>query len=204
MVSSTISKNYRLSMGDSASQPNAQDLRNVLVGLSRFEQLRSAIQWAETNHCVVDMFGSFAKEHHLLLFQSGNESENWIDPTTNLVYKMNNLMHVGGELLKLLDRVELYNQLFPHLALEFVGLHVMSESNAYPVFTQPFVDNVRFATPTEILSYMKSRGFEPQDKDGVFSDGKYILSDIRPKNVLASDDGLAIFVIDADVVMTHD
>ena len=116
MVSSTISKNYRLSMGDSASQPNAQDLRNVLVGLSRFEQLRSAIQWAETNHCVVDMFGSFAKEHHLLLFQSGNESEN----------------------------------------------------------------------------------------DGVFSDGKYILSDIRPKNVLASDDGLAIFVIDADVVMTHD
>lgn len=204
MVSSTISKNYRLSMGDSASQPNAQDLRNVLVGLSRFEQLRSAIQWAEINHCVVDMFGSFAKEHHLLLFQSGNESENWIDPTTNLVYKMNNLMHVGGELLKLLDRVELYNQLFPHLALEFVGFHVMSESNAYPVFTQPFVDNVRFATPTEILSYMKSRGFEPQDKDGVFSDGKYILSDIRPKNVLASDDGLAIFVIDADVVMTHD
>lgn len=204
MVSSTISKNYRLSMGDSASQPNAQDLRNVLVGLSRFEQLRSAIQWAETNHCVVDMFGSFAKEHHLLLFQSGNESENWIDPTTNLVYKMNNLMHVGGELLKLLDRVELYNQLFPHLALEFVGFHVMSESNAYPVFTQPFVDNVRFAIPTEILSYMKSRGFEPQDKDGVFSDGKYILSDIRPKNVLASDDGLAIFVIDADVVMTHD
>ncbi len=204
MVSSTISKNYRLSMGDSASQPNAQDLRNVLVGLSRFEQLRSAIQWAETNHCVVDMFDSFAKEHHLLLFQSGNESENWIDPTTNLVYKMNNLMHVGGELLKLLDRVELYNQLFPHLALEFVGFHVMSESNAYPVFTQPFVDNVRFATPTEILSYMKSRGFEPKDKDGVFSDGKYILSDIRPKNVLASDDGLAIFVIDADVVMTHD
>ena len=204
MVSSTISKNYRLSMGDSASQPNAQDLRNVIVGLSRFEQLRSAIQWAEANHCVVDMFGSFAKEHHLLLFQSGNESENWIDPTTNLVYKMNNLMHVGGELLKLLDRVELYNQLFPHLALEFVGFHVMSESNAYPVFTQPFVDNVRFATPIEILSYMKSRGFEPQDKDGVFSDGKYILSDIRPKNVLASDDGLAIFVIDADVAMTHD
>ena len=25
-------------MGDSAPQPNAQDLRNILVGLSRFEQ----------------------------------------------------------------------------------------------------------------------------------------------------------------------
>ena len=75
-------------MGDSAPQPNAQSLRNILVGLSRFEQFPVAIQWAKENHCVVDMFGAFAKERHLLLFQSGNESENWIEPTTNLVYKM--------------------------------------------------------------------------------------------------------------------
>ena len=188
-------------MGDSASQPNAQSLRNLLVGLSRFEQFPIAIQWAKENHCVVDMFGAFAKERHLLLFQSGNESENWIDPTTNLVYKMNNLMHVGGDILKLLNRVELYNQLFPHIALQFVGFHVMSESNAYPVFTQPFVDNVRFATAEEILVYMQSRGFKPQEKDGVFSDGHYLLSDVKPKNVLASDNGLAIFVIDTDVTL---
>mgnify|MGYP003429785677 FL=1 len=199
MVSSAISKNDRLPMGDSASQPNAQSLRNLLVGLSRFEQFPVAIQWARENHCVVDMFGAFAKERHLLLFQSGNESENWIDPTTNLVYKMNNLMHVGGDILTLLNRVELYNQLFPHIALRFVGFHVMSESNAYPVFTQPFVDNVRFTTVEEILAYMKSRGFKPQDRDGVFSNGYYLLSDVKPKNVLASDNGLAIFVIDADV-----
>lgn len=186
-------------MGDSASQPNAQGLRNLLVGLSRFEQFPVAIQWAKENHCILDMFGSFSKERHLLLFQSGNESENWIDPTANLVYKMNNLMHVGGDILKLLDRFELYNQLFPHIALQFVGFHVMSESNAYPVFTQPFIDNARFATTTEIVEYMKSRGFEPQERDGVFSNGNYLLSDVKPKNVLASNDGLAIFVIDADI-----
>jgi hypothetical protein len=110
-------------------------------------------------------------------------------------------MHVGGDILKLLNRVELYNQLFPHIALQFVGFHVMSESNAYPVFTQPFVDNVRFATAEEILVYMQSRGFKPQDKDGVFSDGNYLLSDVKPKNVLASDNGLAIFVIDTDVTL---
>lgn len=40
---------------------------------------------------------------------------------------------------------------------------------------------------------------KPQKREGVFSDGKYLLSDIKPKNVLASEDGLAIFVIDADV-----
>ena len=54
-------------MGDSAPQPNAQNLRDILVGLSRFEQQKAAIQWARENHCVVDMFGAFAKEHHLLL-----------------------------------------------------------------------------------------------------------------------------------------
>ena len=88
-------------MGDSAPQPNAQNLRDILVGLSRFDQQKAAIQWARENHCVVDMFGTFAKERRLLLFQSGNESENWIDPTCNLVYKMNTLMHVGGNLIKL-------------------------------------------------------------------------------------------------------
>ena len=190
-------------MGDSASQPNAQSLRDILVGLSRFEQQKVAIQWARDNHCVVDMFGAFAKERHLLLFQSGNESENWIDPANNLVYKMNTLMHVGGDLQKLFNRIEYYNHLFPHIALQFVGFHVMSEDNAYPIFIQPFVDNVRFATPSEILSYMKSRGFEPQEKDGVFCDGQYLLSDIKPKNVLASEDGLDIFVIDADVSLVQ-
>ena len=50
MVSSAISKNDRLPMGDSASQPNAQSLRNLLVGLSRFEQFPLAIQWARENH----------------------------------------------------------------------------------------------------------------------------------------------------------
>ena len=42
-------------MGDSAPQPNAQSLRNLLVGLSRFEQFPVAIQWARENHCVVDI-----------------------------------------------------------------------------------------------------------------------------------------------------
>ena len=186
-------------MGNPTSQSNAQSLRDVLVGLSRFEQHKVAIQWAIENDCVIDMFGDFARSHQLLLFRSGNECENWIDPTANMVYKMNMLVHVGEDILKLLDRVTLYNTLFPHVALCFVGFHVMGPSNAYPVFKQPFVDNVRFATDSEISAYMNARGFKPQKREGVFSDGKYLLSDIKPKNVLASEDGLAIFVIDADV-----
>lgn len=186
-------------MGNTAPQPNAQSLRAKLVGLSRNEQHCAAIEWAKENGCAIDMFGAFAKERHLLLFQSGNECENWIDTTANIVYKMNMLVHVGEDIVKLFDRIELYNELFPATALHFVGLHIAGVSNAYPVFTQPFVDGARFATEQEIAQYMEIRGFEPLAEDGVFSDGQVVLRDIKPKNVLTLGENGAVFVVDADV-----
>ena len=144
------------------------------------------------------MFGDFAKDRQLLLFQSGHECENWIDPLLNIVYKMNMLTHVGEDILKLLDRVDLYNMLFPEVALRLVGFQVMGSSFVYPVFAQPFIDNVRFASEEEIKEYMESRGFLPTEKSGEFIGSEFILSDIKPKNVLRSEDG-AIFVIDAEV-----
>lgn len=87
-------------MGNTAPQPNAQSLRTRLVGLGREEQHRAAVEWAKENGCAIDMFGSFAKERHLLLFQSGNECENWIDTSLRLVYKMDMLVHVGEDILK--------------------------------------------------------------------------------------------------------
>lgn len=185
-------------MGNSTSQPNAQRLREKLVGLGRIEQHKVAVQWAIENNCAIDMFGVFARERHLLLFQSGNECENWIDTSANLVYKMNMLVHVGENILKLFERVELYNSLFPSTALQFVGLHIAGVANAYPVFTQPFVDGARFATNSEILEYMESLGFKALDSEGVFCDGYILLRDVKPKNVLVSECSGAVFVIDAD------
>lgn len=185
-------------MGNTAPQPNAQSLRARLVGLKREEQHRAAIEWAKENGCAIDMFGSFAKERHLLLFQSGNECENWIDTSLALVYKMNMLVHVGEDILKLFKRIDLYNELFPITAFNFVGLHIASVANAYPVFTQPFVDGARFATKQEILQYMQMRGFDPLEEDGVFSNGHILLRDIKPKNVLMQEGEGEVFVIDAD------
>ena len=57
-------------MGDSASQPNAQDLRNVIVGLSRFEQLRSAIQWAKNVLASDDGLAIFVIDADVILSHS--------------------------------------------------------------------------------------------------------------------------------------
>lgn len=185
-------------MGDSASQANARSLREVLVGLDRFAQHEAAVRWARENNRVIDLFGSFASERHLMPFQSGNECNNWIDPIDNVVYKMNMLVHVGEDILKLLDRIEIFNKLFPELALRFIGFQVMGESSAYPVFAQSFLSGAEFASQSEINEYMSSRGFASTGENGVYSNGIIILSDIKPKNVLRTGNG-GIAVIDAEI-----
>ena len=108
-------------------------------------------------------------------------------------------MHVGEDIGRLFLRVELFNILFPESSLTFVGFQVFSETHVCPVFTQHFIDAARFATNEEIMLYMQQKGFHPTSKDGEFENEDYVLSDIRPKNVLVSYSG-AIVVIDADVV----
>ena len=185
-------------MGNSAPQRDARSLREVLVGLNRVEQHRAAAQWAVANGRAIDMFGSFAKERHLLMFQSGNECENWIDPIDNVLYKMNTLTHVGEDILKLLVRIDMYNALFPETAMRFVGLQIMSATNVFPIFTQPFIKNARFATKGEIDEYMQSLGFISTGEDGRYSNGQILLWDIKPKNVLRIADDTT-FVIDAEI-----
>ncbi len=185
-------------MGNSSPQRNARSLREVLAGLGSVEQCRATVQWAIENHRVIDVFGDFAKERHLIVFQSGSEYENWLDPIGNVLYKMNTLNHVGGNLAKLLDRVNLYNELFPETAMRLVGVQVMSRSSVFPIFSQPFVVNSRFATREEIVEYMQARGFEPTDEDGKFTNSRLLLWDIKPKNVLIAKDG-TMFVIDAEI-----
>lgn len=132
-------------------------------------------------------------------FQSGNESDNYIDEEHGLLYKVNNLMHSKGSLADNFVRVKLYNELFPETKLTFVGLTSISEKGAvYPVYTQEFVNDATFASEDEIRQYMHERGFEPTRKEAAYSNGEYTVSDLRPRNVLKDANG-RICVIDADV-----
>ena len=184
-------------MGDKASSTDARGLRAQLEGLNSAEQQKVAYQWALANDKFLDLLGDFANERKLLIFKSGNECENWIDPVLNLVYKMNTLMHVGGNIAKLFERIERFNMLFPSTALRFVGFQAMSSGNVYPIFVQTFIAKSRFATDDEICEYMNRIGFRQMNKDGYFENDIYILSDIKPKNVLYLEGDM--YVIDAEI-----
>ena len=102
------------------------------------------------------------------------------------------------DILKLLDRIDIYNSLFPETAMRLVGLQIMSPTSVFPVFSQPFIDISRFATKDEIDEYMLSMKFTPTGEDGKYSNGQILLWDIKPKNVLVTADNI-IAVIDAEI-----
>ena len=63
-------------MGNQAPSADARGIREILKGINRYDQHPIAYQWALDNDKLIDMFGSFAKERHLIVFQSGNKNEN--------------------------------------------------------------------------------------------------------------------------------
>ena len=185
-------------MGDSTSSSDARSLRAQLEGLDRAQQHAVAYRWAKANGKFIDLLGDFTKQRGLLLFRSGNECENWIDPVLNIVYKMNTLVHVGEDIARLFDRIEWFNFLFPATAMRFVGFQAMSSNNVYPIFIQSFVPDARFATGAEIDEYMFVRGFCKTARDGEYKNETFVVSDLKPKNVLVSPDD-DILVIDAEI-----
>ena len=103
-------------------------------------------------------------------FQSGNESDNYIDEEHGLLYKVNNLMHSHGRLADNFESVRLYNELFPETKLTFVGLtSVSKKGTVFPVYTQEFINDAVFASEDDIKTYMHERGFESTTKEAEYS-----------------------------------
>lgn len=130
-------------------------------------------------------------------FVGGNENTNYLDEN-GTIYKVNNLMN-SGTIVDLFNRIDLHNAIFPNTRYELVGVSGFGNgSSIYPVYKQYFVRDAEFATPENIDSYMRSLGFEKTSKEAEYSNGEYVVSDLRPRNVLKDADG-DIYVIDAGI-----
>ena len=176
------------------SEENARRLRTAIEGKNRAEAGRIAEEWAKSNGLWTDysLLSDFG-----VPFQSGNENDNYLSGD-GYVYKVNNLMNSRRDLQTYLDGVELHNRLFPNSAYEFVGLSGFGNGSVYPVFRQQYVQNARLASPDEIDSYIRSLGFEPTGNEAEYGNGEIVVSDLRPRNVLKSENG-NIYVVDAEL-----
>lgn len=127
---------------------------------------------------------------------SGSENDTYVDLNGSIVYKMNNLIHTGS-FYRLFHRLILHNQLFPQTAYQLLGFTGYEGRTIYPLLTQRYVENANPAEPSEIREYMLRLGFQ-ETAEWTYQNNAYLISDLKPKNVLRDSDG-DLFIIDAEI-----
>lgn len=126
---------------------------------------------------------------------SGVENDVYLSGEGNYIYKINNLM-TSKTILGLFERLCIHNSIFPQTNYTLYGFTGFGKGSIYPILRQDFICYEREATPVEIDTYMSALGFEKVNIS-TFSNGKVIVSDLHPRNVLRDEEG-DLFVIDAD------
>lgn len=139
--------------------------------------------------------------HFGIPFSTGNENTNVLHADEAIVYKSNNLMN-SKTISALINRVVIYNKLFPEVAYQFVGFTGFTNgANRAPyielIYRQDLIDYSTPATLLEIADYMRSIGFL-QVSPTSYSNGENIVSDLFPRNVLKDEFG-DLYVIDAEI-----
>lgn len=126
---------------------------------------------------------------------SGNENDTYVAKDT--IYKVNNLLN-NGSILKLLDKIMLHNQVFPNTAYKFIGFAGYDGRSVMPVLEQERICEAQPATQVMIDTYMSALGFTKENDEGRYSNGKYVVWDVVPRNVLVDSDG-DMYVVDAEI-----
>lgn len=126
---------------------------------------------------------------------SGHENETFV--TDSYIYKVNNLMN-SGSIIGLLKKILYHNFIFPETAYSLHGFTGFEGRSVYPVIRQERIWNARPATQVMIDTYMSALGFSRTDRIGRFTNSKYEVWDLLPRNVLVDAEG-DLFVVDAEI-----
>ena len=126
---------------------------------------------------------------------SGNENDTYV--ATDAIYKVNNLLN-SGSIVALLRKILMHNQIFPDTAYCFYGFAGFDGRTVQPVIRQPRVEDAHPATMVMIETYMAALGFEKTTNEGRFTNGRYEVWDVVPRNALVDAEG-DIFVVDAEI-----
>lgn len=135
----------------------------------------------------------------------GYENTLALDEITGFLYKSNNLFNAKFLISNLLEQVKFHNELFPETYYELIGFTGLDNGQDHTpyievILKQQYVDNAEQASYDEISYFMQKLGFKSIN-DVKYSNGKYIVSDLYPRNVLKDKDDF-IFVVD-DIVIEN-
>ncbi len=135
----------------------------------------------------------------------GNENTLAYNIRDGFVYKANNLINHNDSILLLFDSIKYHNEIFECDKYYFIGFTGIDngEKTPYiqPIFKQQYVQDAVQATFEEIDEFMKGMGFEKVNEH-TFKNDKYIVSDLRPRNVFKDEEGN--FCVIDDIVKLND
>jgi GNAT superfamily N-acetyltransferase len=146
----------------------------------------------------------------LPLSGGGNENELYYEEKTGIISKVNNLLNHGASVLNFLKYIQYHNLLFEANSYNLIGFTGFdNEANniknaipyVMPIISQIYVTESVKASINEIKKYMQIIGFEKVD-EFTYKNSKYIVSDLRPRNVLKDSEG-NIHVID-NIIKTNE
>ena len=156
---------------------------------------QTAFDYAKANGLWVDNLYSLGKSTEV----GGYENTLALDEQDNIIYKANNLFNSGFLISNLFKQLTIHNILFPETKYDFVGFTGFDNGqNRIPyvevIIRQDFVKNAVQATSLEIENFMLSLNFNKINAT-TFSNQKYTVSDLHPRNVLKDPNGI-IYVVD--------
>ena len=117
---------------------------------------------------------------------SGNENDTYV--ADDSIYKVNNLLNCGS-ILKLFDKVRMHNILFPETYYRFHAFAGFDGRTVMPVLRQWRIANSEPTPQIAIDTYMAALGFNREEGTGRYSNAKYLVWDLIPRNVLRDRDG---------------
>ncbi len=157
------------------------------------KEKRAAERWAKERNVWIELDDIFSLG---IPGPSGSESDTYLS-SDGFIYKTNNLLHCGDSIIRTIIRFLMYNSIFSDSAYSFVGFTGFAGRSVYPIVKQPFIRNSVPATRIEIDYYMAALGFDRLG-EGKYTNRKYIVKDLLPKNVLKDEFG-DFFAIDAEI-----
>ena len=184
----------RMGKGSKTKTSNNQSLREQLHEESSKQQ-KELINWAtKNNKLIVEPIDYYEEE--LGNYVEGSEAKVW--KNGNTVVKNITLNHYSTP-FALLNRILIHNVAFPASAMKLSQIGI-SDNGLSVVVEQPYIEDSGIAPiMEEIENYMvDTLGFTLSKGKGInaeYSKDGYIVSDIRPENVIKQPDG-TLAVID--------
>lgn len=124
----------------------------------------------------------------------GMESEVFLSPDGNSVYKANDLEFYDTP-LSFLNTIDKHNELFPESTYELIGFTKREDTRKLAfVLKQPFIQAERGATEQEVVEELEKLGFSSGVSNLVFTKWNIEVLDLHEGNVLVDKKGNLFFI----------